>query len=538
MKEQLEQYVKLVKKWYQDCQGSESATKASLIAPLFAILSYDMADPRECKPEHRMDFGKGEKAATPVDWAFLIDGTFAFFVEAKEVGAKITKYAEQLGMYFAKEPAVKLGILTNGVEWKFFTDLDHLNVMDKEPFLTWNVLEDELVPLDFLTLLQKSGFKPQLIRTFAQGKRRRSLLVDELTRLLEPSPEFVKLAIETLEIRKQTPKVIEEWTPILANAIEEWVRRRALDLALGRTTDGTNAGDIKTDRGTSPPVGHGSTLGNLIAAGRLSPPLKLFRKYKGTRLEATLRTDGAVEFQGQRYDTCSAAAEVARATVSGQRMNTNGWTFWQYQAPGGKTLSLSDARRQLARSRSKFIGGEDEARAITKSIKHGLHRGKKEPKKVERHYLRKRFWEALLSRPKIKTTRHANIAPGEYQYIGAGSGVRGLLFTYFIRQDEGTAELYIDRGAGQAAENKGIFDRLHKHKDEIESAFGGELSWKRLNDKQACRITYISTAGGYKSDEAKWPAIQDAMIEAMGRLEQALAPHLAKLKTELAAEGA
>jgi hypothetical protein len=39
--------------------------------------------------------------------------------------------------------------------------------------------------------------------------------------------------------------------------------------------------------------------------------------------------------------------------------------------------------------------------------------------------------------------------------------------------------------------------------------------------------------GGYKSDEAKWPAIQDAMIDAMGRLEKALAPHLEKLKTEL-----
>src|SRR5262249_13640978 len=156
----------------------------SLIVPLFALLGYDLADPRACKPEYRTDFGKGEKAATPVDWAFLIDGAFAFFVEAKEGGAKITKYAEQLGMYFAKEPAVKLGILTNGVEWKFFTDLDHENIMDHEPFLVWNVLGNDLIPLDFLTLLQRSQFKQQLIRTFAEGKRRRSLLVDGLTRLL------------------------------------------------------------------------------------------------------------------------------------------------------------------------------------------------------------------------------------------------------------------------------------------------------------------------------------------------------------------
>ena len=141
VKEQLEQYVKQVKEWHEHCRNNEQATKASLIAPLFVLLGYNMHDPRECKPEYRTDFGKGEKAATPVDWAFLINGTFAFFVEAKEVGAKLTRYAEQLGMYFAKEPAVKLGILTNGTRWQFYTDLVNGNVMDKEPFFTWDVLQ-------------------------------------------------------------------------------------------------------------------------------------------------------------------------------------------------------------------------------------------------------------------------------------------------------------------------------------------------------------------------------------------------------------
>src|SRR5262249_27000361 len=209
--------------------------------------------------------------------------------------------------------------------------------------LTWNVLEDELLPLDFLTLLQKSGFKPQFIRTFAQGKRRRSLLVDELTKLLEPSPEFVKLAIASIETRRPAATVIGEWTPILANAIEEWVRRRALALALERTTGGRPTGEDKPD-GRLPSGGHGATLADLIATGLLSPPLKLFRKYKGTTLEAALLPDGAVEFRGQRYGTCSAAAEAARETVAGRRLNTNGWSFWQYRGADGKTLTLADAR--------------------------------------------------------------------------------------------------------------------------------------------------------------------------------------------------
>lgn len=235
MKEQLELYVKQVKEWHDDCRGNEQATKTSLIAPLFVILGYNMQDPRECKPEYRTDFGKGEKAATPVDWALLINGGFAFFVEAKEVGAKITKYAEQLGMYFAKEPAVKLGILTNGTQWRFFTDLVHENVMDTEPFFAWDVLNDDpALPVDLLTILQKSQFKPQLIRTFAERKHHQNLLVGELNRLLEPSPEFIRLAVQNIETRTLTEKRVEEWKPILANAIKEWAKQRALTMALQR----------------------------------------------------------------------------------------------------------------------------------------------------------------------------------------------------------------------------------------------------------------------------------------------------------------
>src|SRR5262249_2647091 len=158
----------------------------------------------------------GEKAATPVDWAFLINGDFAFFVEAKEVGAKITRYAEQLGMYFAKEPGVKLGILTNGTQWRFFTELIHAKVMDTEPFFAWDVLKDDpALPIPLLTILQKSQFKSQLIKTFAERKHHQNLLVAELNRLLEPSPEFTRLAVQNIETRSLTEKRVEEWKPIL-----------------------------------------------------------------------------------------------------------------------------------------------------------------------------------------------------------------------------------------------------------------------------------------------------------------------------------
>ncbi len=152
-----------------------------------------------------------------------------------------------------------------------------------------------------------------------------------------------------------------------------------------------------------------------------------------------------------------------------------------------------------------------------------------EPEGLERNAVRKRFWEGFLDRPKVKCTRHANITPGERQWLSASSGVSGLALAYTIAPDESRVELYIDRGAGRQEANKRIFDLLHAKKGEIEAVFGDELSWERLDEKRACRIAFTIAVGGYRSEESKWPDIQDGMIDAMIRLEKALAPHLQQL---------
>lgn len=194
MEDALLSYVKLVKVRYEKVKGNEQATKSSLIGPLFTLLGYDLADPQECVPEFKADFGKA-RSVKPVDWAFYQNGRPIFLVEAKEAGTNLGGYDEQLGDYFAKEPDVKLGILTNGVMWRFFTDIIYVNVMDKEPFVKWDVLNDDHPPYDFLRLLQKSQFKTELVRTFALRQHQHNLLVNELAKLLEPSTEFTRLAV-------------------------------------------------------------------------------------------------------------------------------------------------------------------------------------------------------------------------------------------------------------------------------------------------------------------------------------------------------
>lgn len=228
MKDSIQDYIKRVQDLAEHVRGNEQATKQSLIGPLFTLLGYDLTDPRQCVPEYKVDFGK-ERSVKPIDWAFFQGGKPTFFVEAKEVGRKLAHYDEQLADYFAKAPEVKLGILTNGIQWRFYTDLTNQNVMDKEPFVKWDVLGDEPPPIEFLAVLQRSEYNTSLLRTYAQRTYQHNLLLGELNRLLEPAPEFTKLAVANIETRNLTAAVVESWKPVLASAINEWAKQRALN---------------------------------------------------------------------------------------------------------------------------------------------------------------------------------------------------------------------------------------------------------------------------------------------------------------------
>jgi hypothetical protein len=89
-------------------------------------------------------------------------------------------------------------------------------------------------------------------------------------------------------------------------------------------------------------------------------------------------------------------------------------------------------------------------------------------------------------------------------------------------------ELYIDLGKERENENNTIFNRLLESREAIESAFGENLEWEPLEEKQACRIKKTIRIGGYR-DEEKWAEIQRSMIDTMIRFERALRPYVAKL---------
>ena len=154
----------------------------------------------------------------------------------------------------------------------------------------------------------------------------------------------------------------------------------------------------------------------------------------------------------------------------------------------------------------------------------GLH--KKEL--AERHKLRLEFWQSLLERLEGKTTLHSKLKPKTDYWLSTGAGKTGLSYVYVILKDGARVELDISRSDAEI--NKSYFDQLHQHREEIEEAFGAPLDWQRADKNISSCICYqIPVKGGLK-DRESWPRLQDAMIDAMIRLEKAFKPYIKKLR--------
>lgn len=174
----------------KDNIGTEEATKTSLIMPFFQLLGYDVFNPVEFVPEFTADVGikKGEK----VDYAIVLEGSPVMLVEAKSINEQLTKHDSQLFRYFGTTTS-KFGILTNGEEYKFFTDLDEPNKMDATPFLTINLskIKDNQIPE--IAKFHKDNFDISKITSSASELKYLNSLKTFLNEQLEnPTEEFVK----------------------------------------------------------------------------------------------------------------------------------------------------------------------------------------------------------------------------------------------------------------------------------------------------------------------------------------------------------
>lgn len=201
--------------------STEEATKMSLIVPLFQILGYDVFNPLEFCPEYIADVGikKGEK----VDYAIMEDGNPIILIECKSCSEQLDKHSSQLFRYFGTSTA-KFGILTNGITYRFYTDLEESNKMDLVPFLELDITNIKDSEMNELKKFCKDSFDKDKIFSTAEELKFSSLIKGVLSSELEsPSETFVRFILTDIYDGQKNQKVIEKFTPIVKKSFSSFI---------------------------------------------------------------------------------------------------------------------------------------------------------------------------------------------------------------------------------------------------------------------------------------------------------------------------
>lgn len=207
---------------------TEEATKNALVMPFISVLGYNVFDPMEVTPELNADVGvkKGEK----VDYAILKDGEPIILFECKAVTADLDEvHASQLYRYFSVTPA-KIGVLTNGICYRFFSDLEAANKMDAKPFFEADLRTADDFVISELKKFSKISFEIQAILTNANDlkytREIKKLFVQEMA---QPSEEFVRFFTSRVYSGRMTQAIRDTFGVRTKAALHQVVSDRVSD---------------------------------------------------------------------------------------------------------------------------------------------------------------------------------------------------------------------------------------------------------------------------------------------------------------------
>lgn len=200
---------------------TEEATKNALIMPFIQLLGYDVFNPFEVSPEFVADIGikKGEK----VDYAIISEGKPILLIECKHYTQDLNPHNSQLFRYFHTTEA-KFGLLTNGVDYRFYTDLVSPNKMDEKPFFEFRITDVKENEIAELKKFHKSYFNVDNITNTASELK----FLNQIKQLLhqdfsEPSDDFVKYFAKKVYPSAMTQKVLEQFKSITKKACAVYV---------------------------------------------------------------------------------------------------------------------------------------------------------------------------------------------------------------------------------------------------------------------------------------------------------------------------
>jgi predicted type IV restriction endonuclease len=202
----------------KDSIQTEEATKNAFIMPFISYLGYDVFNPTEVVPEYVSDViaKKGEK----VDYAIFKDGAPVILIECKHWQQKPEDHDGQLTRYFNVSKA-KFAILTNGIKYRFYTDIDEANKMDLKPFFEFDIVELKDNQIDELKKFHKASFDVQnIVNTASDLKYTNEIKSLFFEQIKSPTPEFIDFFAKKVYKGRITEKIMFKFSELVKKSIQ------------------------------------------------------------------------------------------------------------------------------------------------------------------------------------------------------------------------------------------------------------------------------------------------------------------------------
>ena len=234
----------------KDFVSTEEATKHSMVMPFLQVLGYNIFDPTEVIPEFTADIGikKGEK----VDYAIAFNKEPGILIEVKAARSVLQpNVMNQLLRYFGVTKS-RFAVLTNGIQYQFFSDFEAKNVMDTSPFFTVDLIpsirDSEIAEL---RKFHKNYFDAEKISSSAIDLKYTGELKKYFKQQFkEPEEEFIKFFIKRTTFKGMvTKQAMERLTPIVNNAFKQYVNEVVSDTLKGAVEEAKRVeiGEIKEE---------------------------------------------------------------------------------------------------------------------------------------------------------------------------------------------------------------------------------------------------------------------------------------------------
>ena len=285
-----------IRKHRDAMNNSEATTEQVSVLPFLGALGYDTFNPAEVRKQYPI------LNIDAVDFAILRDDVPVIFVEAKSASNRLqTKEWKQLFQYFNAEIGLRFGILTNGVGYRFYTDLKADNIMDNEPFMTIDMLKlDELMVAE-LQGFTTTSFDPEYVVASARKRVLARLLREEI---YNPSDEIARHFAKQLTSKRLTSDQLSYYAGLVRDAWRELVE--------------------PPDAVPPPP--------------QPADRIPVFADYQGRRFKATLMIDDRMWlqrqdnmlFDGKLMNHTVAAFEAVKKVDPSIKKWPTGWIFWHF----------------------------------------------------------------------------------------------------------------------------------------------------------------------------------------------------------------